>query len=119
LVPASMSEPLAVLLVDDATALCESLSRLFKMDGLAVTAAHGGESGVREAPCAATRWSTSQKLQTPGTHMEPAINFSTSFLVFSLCGSLSSSMPLLISGYSFSALFADFLARDSLRSMWK
>jgi DNA-binding response OmpR family regulator len=49
LVPAPMSEPLPVLLVDDDTALCESLSQLLKMDSLAVTAAHDGESGVREA----------------------------------------------------------------------
>jgi hypothetical protein len=33
LVPAPMSEPLRVLLVDDDTALCESLSQLLKMDG--------------------------------------------------------------------------------------
>jgi len=44
-----MSEPLPVLLVDDDTALCESLSQLLKMDSLAVTAAHDGEYGVREA----------------------------------------------------------------------
>ena len=49
LLPAPMSEPLRVLLVDDDTALCESLSQLLKMDSLAVTAAHDGESGVREA----------------------------------------------------------------------
>ena len=37
------------MLVDDDTALYESLSQLLKMDGLAVTAAHDGESGVRKA----------------------------------------------------------------------
>jgi DNA-binding response OmpR family regulator len=44
-----MTEPLAILLVDDDTALTESLSQLLKMDGFAVTAADDGESGVREA----------------------------------------------------------------------
>jgi Response regulator receiver domain len=53
LVPAPRSEPLRVLLVDGHTALCESLSQLLKMDGLAVTAAHDGEAGVREAPSCA------------------------------------------------------------------
>jgi CheY-like chemotaxis protein len=42
-----MSEPLPVLLVDDDTALYESLSQLFKMD--AVTAVHDGEFAVRQA----------------------------------------------------------------------
>ena len=49
LVPAPISEALRVLLVDDDTTLCESLSHLLKMDGLAVTAAHDGSFCLSEA----------------------------------------------------------------------
>lgn len=48
-----MKRPMApttrLLLVDDDTELCSSLSRLLKMDGFEVSAVHDGDAGVRES----------------------------------------------------------------------
>ncbi|HVO56573.1 MAG TPA: response regulator transcription factor [Dongiaceae bacterium] len=44
-----MPDALPILLIDDDTALAESLGQLLKMDGFSLTAVHDGESGVREA----------------------------------------------------------------------
>jgi two-component system, OmpR family, response regulator CpxR len=44
-----MAPTTRLLMVDDDTELCSSLSRLLKMDGFEVTAVHDGDAGVRES----------------------------------------------------------------------
>jgi two-component system OmpR family response regulator len=41
-------DSIPVLLVDDDLALCSSLTRLLRMEGSAVTAAHNAEAGINE-----------------------------------------------------------------------